>query len=456
MKLFIMKNKKLHSMVSNLSLPNYLSTSKQDIKFFNINTLPFLVYPNGIPCYEANSYLIYKLKFGYSQKYNGGTYRIFANHLTHFIRFTFSCKRIENFSQFDNNLFSDFMDYLQDDPYVRSNNQIISIAYQIIDFLFFIAELYNINNFIGIGKNNKISLSSKNKKIFRDNKKQRSTPSYFHYSFPPPSPKRKRYPVSLDDYNKLLNHINNSTNEALRLRNLCLLQALENTGGRRTEVCSISMNSLRSALKSKLNSPLLEIINLKNNRLTKTREIPVSRTFLLNLRFYVQYYRNPILQKKGINHDYIFISHTSGQPLQPDTLTTYMNNWSKEANLSSQVCAHMFRHRFITEKFKSLILEHELSNGDEFRKMLLNTYRLKQIMLEWTGHRSITSLDTYINLAFDELCEIDKLKERILATPSNHVINTHINFLEDSLNNNLPIDPIILRELIDQLKNKTE
>ena len=152
-------------MISNLSLPNYLSTSKQDIKFFNIDALPFLVYSNGIPCYEANSYLIYKLKFGYSQKYNGGTYRIFANHLTHFIRFTFSCKRIENFSQFDNNLFSDFMDYLQDDPYVRSNNQIISIAYQIIDFLFFIAELYNINNFIGIGKNYKISLSSKNKKV---------------------------------------------------------------------------------------------------------------------------------------------------------------------------------------------------------------------------------------------------------------------------------------------------
>lgn len=447
-----MKNKKLYSMVINFSLPNYISTSKQDIKFYNLDALPFLLFPNGIPCYEANSYLIYKLKFGYSENYNGGTYRIFANHLSHFIRFTFYCKEIENFSQFDDNLFSDFMDYLQDDPLVRSNNQIINIAYQIIDFLFFIGELYNINNFIGIGKNNKINLSNKNKNVYRDNNKKNSNPNYFHYSFPPPSPKRKRYPVSLDDYNKLLNHINNSDIEPLRHRNLCLLQALENTGGRRSEVCSISMNSLRSALKTDSISPLLEIINLKNNRLTKTREIPVSRTFLLNLRFYVQHYRNPILQKKGINHDYIFISHTTGHPLQPDTLTTYMNNWSKDANLSSKVCAHMFRHRFITEKFKSLILEHELSNSDEFRKLLLNTYRLKQIMLEWTGHRSITSLDTYINLAFDELSEIDELKERILATPSNHVINTHINFLENSLNNNLPIDPIILRELIDQLK----
>ena len=89
MRMLIMNNKKLYSMVSNLSLPNYLSTSKQEIKFLNINTLPFLFFPNGVPCYEANSYLIYKLKFGYSHNYNGGTYRIFANHLSHFIRFTF-------------------------------------------------------------------------------------------------------------------------------------------------------------------------------------------------------------------------------------------------------------------------------------------------------------------------------------------------------------------------------
>ena len=69
------------------------------------------------------------------------------------------------------------MDYLQDDPFVRSNNQIINIAYQIIDFLFFIGELYNINNFIGIGKNNKINLSNKNKNVYRDNNKKNSNPN---------------------------------------------------------------------------------------------------------------------------------------------------------------------------------------------------------------------------------------------------------------------------------------
>jgi len=76
-------------------------------------------------------------------------------------------------------------------------------------------------------------------------------------------------------------------------------------------------------------------------------------------------------------------------------------------------------------------------------------------MLEWTGHSSITSLDTYINLAFDDLTEIEKLKEKIRTSPNNYFINEHVNFLENSLNNNQPIDPIILRELLDQLKNKT-
>ena len=50
-----MKNKKLYSMVINFSLPNYISTSKQDLKFYNLDALPFLLFPNGIPCYEANS-----------------------------------------------------------------------------------------------------------------------------------------------------------------------------------------------------------------------------------------------------------------------------------------------------------------------------------------------------------------------------------------------------------------
>ena len=445
-----MNNNKLFSNVKNFTIPDYYSTTKECIKLCHIECLPFMTYPNGNPCYEANSYLIYKLKFGYSQR-NGGTYKIFANHLTHFIRFTFHSDNVFNFSQYDNHLFSDFIDYLHNDDNIRSNNQIIRIAYQVIDFLFYLSDLYNLKNFIGVGKKFKISLNSRKKQ--KTALKFEST--FFHYSFPPPCPQKKRYPISLADYNKLLEYLSNIDNESLRLRNLSLIQALENTGGRRTEVCSLTVESLRSALKSDSNSPLIKFTSLKSLYHKKTRVIPVSRTFLLNLKFYVQYYRNPILKKKAIDHDYIFISHTTGLPLNPDSLTTYINNWSKKAELSTQICAHMFRHRFITEKFKALILEHNLSNSDDFRKMLLNTYRLKQIMLEWTGHSSITSLDTYINLAFDDLTEIEKLKEKILTSPNNYFINEHVNFLENSLNNNQPIDPIILRELLDQLKNKT-
>ena len=448
-----MKNSKLFSSVKDFTISDYYSITKECIIFYHIESLPFMTYPNGIPCYEANSYLLYKLKFGYSQK-NGGTYKIFANHLTHFIRFTFFSKHIVNFSQYDNDLFSDFIDYLHDDNNIRSNNHIIRIATQVIDFFFYLSDLYNLKNLIGLGKNFKISLNVRKKQKQKSTLKFEST--FFHYSFPPPSPLNKRYPISFADYNKLLNYLNNIENEPLRLRNLSLIQALENTGGRRTEVCSLTIDSLISALKSDSNSPLLKFTSLKSLNQKKTRVVPVSRTFLLNLKFYVQHYRNPILKKKAIDHDYIFISHTTGLPLNPDSLTTYINNWSKQAKLSTQVCAHMFRHRFITEKFKALILEHNLSNVDDFRKMLLNTYRLKQIMLEWTGHSSITSLDTYINLAFDDLTEIKKLKDKIMTKPNAYFINEHVNFLENSLNKNEPIDPIILRELLDQLKNKTE
>lgn len=443
------KNSKLFSPLNDFYIYDYYSLINDKIKVQFIESLPFLTYPNGLPCYEANSYLLYKLKLGYSQK-NGGSYRIFANHLTHFIRFTFRNKYIKNFSQYDNSLFSIFLDSLQDNDNIRSNNQIIRIAYQVIDFLFYISRLYNLEYFIGIGNAYKISLISRKTK--RTNSRYKFESTYFHPSFPPSSSYKKRYPVSLNDYNKLLAFLNKNNNEALRLRNLCLIQALENTGGRRTEVCSLSLEALKTALKSSSSSPLLELINLKSIHSKKSRLVPVSRNFLLNLKFYIQYYRNPIMKKKNIHHDFIFISHTTGEPLKPDSLTVYMNNWSLHANLSTIVCAHMFRHRFITEKFKALILEHNLSHIDEFRKILLNTNRLKQIMLEWTGHSSIESLDNYINLAFEELIEVDKVKNKILVNSSIYFMDKHINNLEKSLDNNLPIDKSTLRELLSQLR----
>lgn len=64
----------------------------------------------------------------------------------------------------------------------------------------------------------------------------------------------------------------------------------------------------------------------------------------------------------------------------------------------------MFRHAFITEKLKEIILAHnELNSKDDFRKHLLHTTRFKQELQQWTGHTLLSSLDTYIDLVFSKI-----------------------------------------------------
>lgn len=447
-----MDKKKLYINLTNSKIINYYSIVNEKIQIEKIESIPFFFYPNYTPCYEANAYILYKLRFGYSQR-NGGSLGIIANHLSHFIRYTFNSPNINSFINYNDNLFSNFIEYLQLDEAKRSNNQIIRIAHQVIDFLFFIADLYSLNSFIGVGKSNRINLFLRKKNKINFGAVYSSY--YIHYSFPSPSPLKKRYPIILDDYKKLLNYIDSKEDEGIKLRNRCLIQALEHTGARRDEVCSLTISSIRTALKSTSNSPLLEITTLKSKIGKKIRLVPVSRTFLLNLRFYIQYYRNNILKKiykNTLPHDYIFISHTTGKPISPDTLTTYIHTWSKKANLSTQVCAHMFRHRFITERFKALILEYDVDNKDDFRKVLLNTNRLKQILIEWTGHSSIHSLDTYINLAFDELTKISEIKKNFIPIENDKFTKERLKFIKDLIEKNRNIDPMLLYEFLKSLE----
>jgi hypothetical protein len=68
----------------------------------------------------------------------------------------------------------------------------------------------------------------------------------------------------------------------------------------------------------------------------------------------------------------------------------------------------MFRHRFITKLFVSLIEQHRFDNEDDFRRAMLDTETIKQKIQQWTGHTNLSSLDVYINLAFEEAANFKK------------------------------------------------
>jgi integrase len=207
-----------------------------------------------------------------------------------------------------------------------------------------------------------------------------------------------------------------SKNKQQRARRRAMLLLLEITGARRGEVASISVAAIRQAAQMK--RPMLEVATLKRRQETPpVRYIPVSNADMVAMLEYVEVYRNAVVRKKwrGADHGLVLVSSRSGAPLCDSTITAEVKLLAKAAGIKQNVCPHMFRHRYITKLFVEMISRHQIENADEFRRALLSTESLKQRMLEWTGHTSILSLNTYISLAFDELSSYRKTLSHVQA-----------------------------------------
>ncbi|PQK74414.1 hypothetical protein CG428_13420 [Pantoea ananatis] len=148
------------------------------------------------------------------------------------------------------------------------------------------------------------------------------------------------------------------------------------------------------------------------------RYLPISRTDIELIVNFIEKFRSRIIkQTVGTKEDlgYLLVSETSGLRLATETLTNELLLLAKTAKIEEQVCAHMFRHRYITKLFVALIEQHKYDSRDDFRRALLDGETLKRKVLEYTGHTSITSLEPYIHLAFDEVANFGTTFDLIRA-----------------------------------------
>lgn len=424
----------LYKVLTGVKLYDYYSPIDKKLIYFELEFLPFFFYPNNKPCFEANSYIINKISRS-SSKINSGTLKIYSNHISHLIRYIYF-NNINSFTEMSNHTFSKFISFLQFEKkndgstFLRSSNQVRTIGRQCLEFLIFIGELYNLKYFIGETEAYNILINKK--KNIRKNKFSNSI-SVSHSSFPLPSNKQKRYPLSNEVASIVYKHVTKNPNISLRIRNTCLIDTLEQTGARRQEILLIRVEDVSKALQSELICPMLQLRTLKARR-ESFRVIPVPKTYLQNLSLYIRRFRKKIIERTiGLSNDhgYVFISHSTGKQLSPDTFTTYMHNWARETNLSGQAFAHLYRHRFITEKFKCLIIEHQINSPDTFRQLLINTHKFQQIIQQWTGHTSLESLNVYINLAYSDLSKIDKTIDKITSKVNINLITEKINLLSE-------------------------
>lgn len=410
------------------------------LKMVDASNTPFITYDNGIPCHEANMYMHKQLAAQRSRRIKGGTLKTYANQIIHLVRYCYNNEI--RFSQLTDTRFTLFVQGLQGerDKYgelVRSNNHVVQIAQRCLDFLDFVQYCHDLNNFIGERKENAIRVKYKKYTIsIEGSKNKKEVKVLTHISIPTRDAVKRRLPVSDDSALKVWEHIQNQSNRIKTLRDTAIYQCLEQLGGRVSEIHLITVDDIENAVNSGKN-PYLVLTTLKRRDNDERRNLPVTHIFLSSMMDYIKKSRRKIIKKtvgKANDHGYLFVSLTTGKPLQSDSTTHAMNTWKKEAGVEGEFHPHLFRHAFITNKLKEIILQHkEITSADKFREHLLHTESFKMQLKEWTGHTHSHSLDTYINLVFADLNGYSKVYSAVQLNDSVKVMKQQIEQLKRQL-----------------------
>jgi integrase len=184
-----------------------------------------------------------------------------------------------------------------------------------------------------------------------------------------------------------------------------VFHCLDQIGARRAEIINIKVKDIQNAIASDSEFPSIRLINLKQRQKDRmTRYVPVSRVFLSEISNFIRSTRRIIINNtigKSKDHGYLIISTTTGNQLSEDTLTTFFNNWRSKIGIKEELHPHLFRHTYITNKLVDIIASRDdIKTAEDFKKIILNAEWFKLQLKEWTGHATISSMDTYIKLAF--------------------------------------------------------
>jgi len=385
-----------------------------------------LAWPNGKWCLLANIYLLELYARGLSRKNRGGTLLTYAANISHLIRFCYNNKT--DFIDLTDNQFTFFINGLisersgvSPERLARTANSVIAIGRNCLEFLASVGRTYTDDGFIG--SNGRIRAEQKEFNIRQESQpkgKGKLVRKFWHHrAFPTPDAKNKRLPISTDVINRLREAVASVSNSIyLRKRRYVMLKLLEITGGRRIEISELTVESVYQA--AKMSEPMLKLITAKKHE-EKFRYIPISRHDVIFLLEFIEKNRRRIIRTTcgyKLDDGYVLVSETTGKKLQPNTITQEISALALAAGIKEKSCPHMFRHRFITKLFVALIEQHEFENADNFRRALLDTESIKQKIQEWTGHTNMSSLDVYINLAFEEVANFQKTYDIIKAQRS--------------------------------------
>ncbi|MVW84787.1 site-specific integrase [Pseudomonas sp. PB101] len=406
-------SRQLYSTLGEFSIFDYFSVDRLGTR--DASNMPFMIWPNGSPCLIGNLYMLSLRdrsgrggRQGLSRRgRKGGTMGDYATKISQLLRLCYKNK-IDLIELSDQN-FSAFIEELRKEKSPRNAAQpkktetsILNVGRVWLDFLGFVGRFHGDKNFVSA--EGTIRAKEQTYTFVTQTGKKIKRSFLHHHSFGQKTRTHRRNPISAENIKKLkkaVNAIDSST--FVKQRRHCLLDLLQNTGARRTEVGNITTNDILDAFR--MEQPLLRLETLKRGDRNE-RYIPVTKMLLHDIKNHIINLRQKVIKnryKSGPDHNFLFISETTGKKISSDTITNEISILRKAADISEQACAHMFRHAFITNLFILLIQRHQMSTKDDFQRALLDSHTFMVEVTQWTGHIEPSSIEGYINLAFQSL-----------------------------------------------------
>ncbi|MCQ2326219.1 MAG: tyrosine-type recombinase/integrase [Bacteroidales bacterium] len=173
-----------------------------------------------------------------------------------------------------------------------------------------------------------------------------------------------------EEIQAMINSIDAST--LAGFRNKLTINFLYATGLRVSEFVNLKLSEVN------FKEEILDIIGKGN----KERYIPVAKSVLDDLEFYIKHYRTEQKISKE-SENFIFLSERQGKPLTRQFIFKMLRETAQKAGIKKNVHPHILRHSFATE----------LIRGGA------NLIAVKEMM----GHSSVVSTEIYINLSTKDL-----------------------------------------------------
>ncbi|PHN84402.1 integrase [Vibrio splendidus] len=413
--------------------------------------IPFLSYSNYKPCLEANAYIHH---LAVSKNLNPTSIRTYADKIVHLIRFIEKQPTISRFSQLTNSSFTLFIQNLTKENKPngepkRSPTEVAKVGETCIQFLEFVGAFHDLNNFIGVSETDAITILKKTHTIrIEGTNKTKNAFTTSHSSLPKKGTIKTRHPVSKDDSLKIWEHIKKQKKDIShikdpkvkrlakreqydkRKRDMAIYTAMEMSGGRVGELHSIRYSDY---LEARRTGKLRIHTSKKRNDENSERYIPVDNILLEYIAQYTEV-RMRVMKKVSVKHDFLFISLNDGQPFSKRSWTTYINSWGRELGIVGQVSPHLWRHaRFTNWMVERILTSQEINSKDDFKKNILHTQQFKKELQQFSGHTLMSSLDSYLDLAWEQLHGYERVYNAVSLKMAVETMLNQMDYIEQRI-----------------------